>query len=427
MKTEHTFDHPFMAGSPEVQPGGASVPSDLDRWEPGLFSHAVLSSIDRSRLSSRDLVTVLRTEARLIAHLEALHAQTVSQLAHVDPADPEASTWTAEVWDEAADELGAALNLTRRGANMKLDRALRLTEHEPVWKALLSGDIDAYRAGVITHGVRGLKPDAARAVLSRLVPQAPTLTSGQLRARLRRLRIDADPDAAEDRYRRGVEDRMVAVGANDDGTATLSGYQLPPDRVAEARDRIERIVRSLKTDGELRTLDQLRADVYLDLLCGTAHQEAARGVVDIEVDLETLAGLTDTPGRLPGWGPVIADIARRLATEHGRRWEVTLTHEKRPVWTGVTRRRPDAATARIVRRRHRRCVFPGCRMPARSCDLDHTVPWCEGGATCPHNLVPLCRHHHGLRDKGWDYQPLEDGRFRWTSPLGWTYTTRPPP
>jgi hypothetical protein len=34
------------------------------------------------------------------------------------------------------------------------------------------------------------------------------------------------------------------------------------------------------------------------------------GTVDITVDLRTLLGLTEEPGELGGWGPVIADIAR---------------------------------------------------------------------------------------------------------------------
>ena len=61
-------------------------------------------------------------------------------------------------------------------------------------------------------------------------------------------------------------------------------------------------------------MDQLRADVYLDLLLG-ADTNGKGGVVDIHVDLETLAGLSETPGELAGYGPVIADIARQTTNK----------------------------------------------------------------------------------------------------------------
>ncbi|MBT8217634.1 MAG: HNH endonuclease, partial [Acidimicrobiia bacterium] len=72
------------------------------------------------------------------------------------------------------------------------------------------------------------------------------------------------------------------------------------------------------------------------------------------------------------------------------------------------------------------CVFPGCRMPATTCDLDHTTPHSQGGPTTPTNLAPLCRHDHRIKHTGWTYHPQEDGTYHWTSRLGATYKTKPP-
>jgi hypothetical protein len=55
--------------------------------------------------------------------------------------------------------------------------------------------------------------------------------------------------------------------------------------------------------------------------------------------------------------------------------------------------------------------------------LDHTVLHSEGGPTCPCNLVPLCRHHHRLKEANWTNTTNPDGTITWTSPLGTTYTT----
>jgi hypothetical protein len=88
----------------------------------------------------------------------------------------------------------------------------------------------------------------------------------------------------------------VTAEPSVDGTAHLTGLDLPPHKVAAVTRRINSIARSLRGDGETRSMDQLRADVYLDLLQGTKHQTKARGVVHLTVDLDTLTGLTEHPG-----------------------------------------------------------------------------------------------------------------------------------
>ncbi|HEX2367884.1 MAG TPA: HNH endonuclease signature motif containing protein, partial [Acidimicrobiia bacterium] len=155
-----------------------------------------------------------------------------------------------------------------------------------------------------------------------------------------------------------------------------------------------------------------------------------RGVVDLRVDLATLAELTDAPGDLGGYGPVIADVARQVAAhQEGSRWRVAVTDPDSGavMWNGTTRRRPSAAQRRYVEARSPSCVFPGCRMPATRSDLDHRVDHSKGGPTLVKYLNPLCRHDHRLKDVGWKVRPGPDGTTTWTSPLGHTYTTGPDP
>ncbi len=40
------------------------------------------------------------------------------------------------------------------------------------------------------------------------------------------------------------------------------------------------------------------------------------------------------------------------------------------------------------------CTHTGCGRPASECQVDHTVPWSEGGCTCTTNGNPGCRHHN---------------------------------
>ena len=44
--------------------------------------------------------------------------------------------------------------------------------------------------------------------------------------------------------------------------------------------------------------------------------------------------------------------------------------------------------------RDKKCYYPYCTTPARSCDLDHVVPFDQGGQTCTSNLAPGARVIH---------------------------------
>ena len=105
-----------------------------------------------------------------------------------------------------------------------------------------------------------------------------------------------------------------------------------------------------------------------------------------------------------------------------------------PATRAVDQHDPPPAMRDLVILRDGQCVFPGCRVDARSCDLDHIVAYLdpdEGGPpgqTRPRNLACLCRRHHRLKTfTGWDYQQHADGSYTWVSPRGQTFITHPLP
>jgi hypothetical protein len=345
----------------------------------------------------------------------------------IDVVDPEL------VWEAAASEVRAALRLTRRAADHHLDLALALRDRLPaVLASLKAGEIDQRRATVIVNGTSHLPDDTARLVADQVLPRAGRLTTGQLRERLRKLAIEACPDTARERCEQAIDQRRVELEPTDDGTADLMILDAPPDRAAAARRHIDRIARSLRSPNEARSIDQLRADVALDLLAGhtpTSGKPTSRvgGSVHLTVDLTTLIGLDDHAGDLAGYGPIIADLARHI-TEDQRHspWRYTVTHPDtgQPIATGTTRRRPTAGQHRNITATYLTCVFPGCRMPAIDCDIDHRQAWVDHGPTEVGNLAPLCRHDHRLKhEHGWSLERLDDGDHLWTSPLGHTHTT----
>ena len=90
------------------------------------------------------------------------------------------------------------------------------------------------------------------------------------------------------------------------------------------------------------------------------------------------------------------------------------------------RYRPSARLQHLVCIRRSTCTFPGCRQPARRCDIDHTLAFDHGGLTCLCNLGPLCRRHHRCKQaEGWNLTQATPGEFLWTTPSGRQYTTKP--
>ena len=87
---------------------------------------------------------------------------------------------------------------------------------------------------------------------------------------------------------------------------------------------------------------------------------------------------------------------------------------------------PSRRLQHLIRARSVTCSAPGCCRPAARCDLDHTVPYEQGGLTCECDLAPLCRHHHRCKQaEGWRLEQPEPGVLVWRTPAGRTYITTP--
>jgi hypothetical protein len=389
----------------------------------------LLAGVDRDLLSDFDRVEVLKARSRLRAHVDAELLADMAGIVEAEISVVGSDLAVDEVHDVAAAEIGAALSWTRRMAERQLDLAVTLVSDYPaVWEMLHAGLIDLPRARVIVDHTCHLQAEVRDQVVGVALEKAPAQTTGLLAARIRRLAIWVAPDHARERYRQGLEERRVVTEANTDGTANLTGLQLSAPESQAAMRRINRIAHDLKRSGDSRTIDQIRADIFLDLLQGRAQQSGVdRAVIDIQVGLSTLLELDEKPGELPGWGPVISEIARQVVDEQfGSEWRYTVTDDNGVVVSnGMIRRRPGAGLKRQVQSQTPVCVFPGCRIPSQHCDLDHNQPWAEDGPTSEDNLAPLCRHHHVIRHHRWRIHQLEPGSYQLTSPLGHSYTSQP--
>jgi hypothetical protein len=421
---------------------GERLAVNLGALSPGLELAIALDGIERDKLSGHDRVLVLQSQARQVAHYQAEFYADVQSVwdAERDVCDEtmsdlrtEGLTWSSEIDEMASAEVRAALTLTRRAADQVVGLAYDLRVRQPaVWAALSEGRIDIFKARVICDQTCHLDLETARKVADEALERASNQTTGQLAARLRRLCIAVDPDAAKERYEARLVDRKLVIQATEDGTANLFAFDLPAAEANQALRRINRLAKAAKTADDPRTIDQVRVDVLLDLLTGRVSGRAGHGggALELRVDLTTLAGLDENPAEIPGWGPVLADIARQVAESRPRaQWRFTVTDEDGAVLhNGTTRRRPSTDQRRQVEARNPTCVFPGCRMPASESDLDHNHPWAEHHRTATDDLAPLCRHDHiNHHRRGWRLRRVRPGVYEWISPLGHCYTVQPEP
>jgi len=191
---------------------------------------------------------------------------------------------------------------------------------------------------------------------------------------------------------------------------------------AELRHDIEvRDAAGLTTVSDLRrTAAQRRADALHAIFCSAAvgSSPAPEPVVNILIDADTYeAALVamHNDERLPS-------LARRPDDIHRRRCETTsglmldpidvataslLGHVRRVVVSadgtvidlGRKSRLFTGAAREAVWLRRRRCVWPSCSR--LHCEVDHRIPWSEGGRTSPDNGDPLCAKHNRWKTRGY--------------------------
>ncbi|GAA1720365.1 hypothetical protein GCM10009809_15140 [Isoptericola hypogeus] len=154
---------------------------------------------------------------------------------------------------------------------------------------------------------------------------------------------------------------------------------------------------------------------------------SVRPVVHVTVPITTLTGTSEDSAILDGAIPLDPETARQLAA-HAPTLRRILTDPVTGAMLTVDRRSyvVPADLRAFLTQRDVTCRFPGCRIPARSCDVDHTLAWVDGGPTDAQNLAHLCRRHHTLKHESrWAVEQLDHGVLAWTSPRGRTYLTTP--
>ena len=349
----------------------------------------------------------------------------------------ERAEWSADAWDAVAAQLAAASGCSVAMGNSYLRYAMAMRDRLPqIGKAFRAGHIDyrafqtiVFRTDLITDAGVLARVDAQLAVL---LSRRPSLTRGGLAAAVDRVVAVVDADAVR-RAQQAVADRYVEVLSNESGMAYMTGSIFATDGKALDR-RLDELAATV-CEADPRTATQRRADALgalaaggSRLVCGCKGGDCAAGrsalksnvVIHVVAEQASLEGRGSTPAVLPGVeGLIPAEVVAELARS------ARLVPLIAPA-DAESRYTPSAKLADFVRCRDVTCRAPGCDRPATECDVDHTIPYADGGATHASNLKALCRSHHLMKTFwGWRDWQLPDGTVIWTLPDGHTYITTP--
>ena len=347
-------------------------------------------------------------------------------------------------------EIGELWGMAESRVGSQLNTALALSAHlDLLWQLCLEGRCDAYRAGLVADLARHALDDETdlRTLGRRLerflrkhlkvvpgleelagVDSVLSCTPKQLRNRvnyeIRKLR---SPDA-EEAFRKAHAQREVSVQDGDGDQQGLSWLTIgaTTDQATVAFRRLTHAAKQRRVEGDERTLDQLRSDLAMDLLTGRQDgvplPAYARPVVNLTVPLQTVMGISDSPGVLSGGQVVPAGLSRMIAQTPGATWHRMLTDPAgHMVELSTASYRPTKAIWEQVVAEHGVCFRPRCDTPATESEIDHRVAW-PAGATSPGNLWPGCKRDHKAKHApGFTISQTETGSFALVTLAGFAH------
>jgi hypothetical protein len=248
---------------------GFAAGGALDRMEPGellaLFADRAWQD-GLSRLSDNELCGLLAAQRRLASRAAAGELAAITELA-ARRAGP-----GGRPGEHLEEEVAALLTLTGRAAGRQVALAESLSRLPGVSRALAAGRIDLPKATVFAGQLALVEYVAANAIAAITLPDAPGMTTGQLRSALQREVLAYDPEAGIRRRQEAEKEARVETWTEAAGTGAIAGRDLPPADVLAADKTLDADARWLKARGVEGTMDQLRAKAFTARLTGQSLQ-----------------------------------------------------------------------------------------------------------------------------------------------------------
>lgn len=405
------------------------------------FAGATGSDADVAALA--EIVAGVETMAAQLTAVQVVEVRLLARAGQLAEKQASGARENVRIHDMAlrsiAAEVGGILRVTDRTVQQRIGEAREIVECYPA--ALVE-----WEAGVLTRGhVRviveagAVVPAEHRAEFERqAIERCRVGTPNRVRPGLEILAERTADRSFTERHREACGSRAVRVIPGRNGMSDV--VATVPTVIADGvMDRLTQQAQSVVDarepgDDDRRVMDEVRADVFADLLLagspsldptatgdGPGGLGAIRAQVQVIVPALTLLGADDGPADLVGRSPIDADTARCLAA-NAPSWTRVLTEPVEGVVLAVDRYRTPWPQRRYLRARDQHCRFPGCRRAAIRCEIDHTIDAALGGPTALSNLAHLCQRHHSMKQfTRWKVRQLPGGVLEWTSPTGRIY------
>ncbi len=303
-------------------------------------------------------------------------------------------------------------------------------------EALAGGQITEWRAQIVARETAWLSAEHRRLVDAELGSRLESYGDRRVEAEAKRLAYRLDPHGFMARIK-GVEaDRRVSLRPAPDTMSILSGF-LPVAQGVAVIAALRRHADSLRGDGDERSRGQIMADTLVERVTG--QQRSAATPVEVKLVMSDQSFFNVGPGAgepavLEGYGPVPAELARRLVTDAAQGAKVWIRRLYADPGAGrlvamESRRREFAdGLAELLVTRDQFCRTPWCDAPIRH--RDHVKPVEDGGGTTEANGQGLCEAcNYAKQAAGWRARARGSGagdEVEIETPTGHTYRSRPP-
>lgn len=288
--------------------------------------------------------------------------------------------------------------------------ANRLRKCPATDQAMRQGRLSESQARAITDAAV-----AAPGSEAQLVDAATSTSADELAENCRRVKAgsaNADPKAT---YKRIHESRSVKHWTDEEGALCLRG-RFTPDIGAKMIASLERTTNELfeeaRASGSQEPLHAYRADALAGLIVGERTAEHSGVDVIVRVDHEALVrghAEGDEMAEIDGVGPLPVPKIVDLMSDAGVK--VVFAHANDVSRIYHFTRTINASILTALIHRDPRCVVGGCGA-TRFLEIDHVVPFSEGGPTTLANLARLCSFHHSLKSNE-GYVLWRDGDNQW--------------
>ena len=401
----------------------AYKPVDLETWIASLAHHDGHDLTDSERIDQ-------------ISELERLKAAAAAAQARITEAFDASQRRAApslKPTGEVVRSITAQVALARRESPARGQQhvgvALGLVRDLPqTLDALTHGRISEWRATLIVRETATLTREDRLQVDAELAPELEGAGDRRVADLARKVAYRLDPGAALRRSEKAETDRRVTIRPAPDTMSNVTGL-LPVAQGVAVYAALRQHAKTLRAEGDPRTVSQIMADTFFTRLTGQEH-----GVGGVEIQLvmneRTLIRGDHDPAYAPGYGTIPAFLARRIVREADRTWirRLYTAPDSGELVAMDSRRRTFRGKLRdLTVLRDQTCRTPWCDAPIAH--IDHARSARRGGETTAANGQGLCEACNYVKEApGWRADVVRSAGHlvEITTPTGHRYRSSPP-